>query len=267
MKQYFTFFRMSLMKGFQYRIAAIAGMGTQLFFGFLFIMIFEAFYLNSNSIQPISLNQLIQVVWLQQSFLLFIMLWMRDTDLFNMITSGNIAYELCRPTHLYTYWYSKLLGQRLSGSLLRFLPIILVASLLPKPYNLTFPPDLITFLLFLITLILGLILIVSLSMLIYISIFYTLSPTGSFLLFAVFGEFFAGLTIPVPLMPTWLKTIAYCLPFRYTSDLPFRIYAGNISLNESIISIFVQIFWILLLITFGKWWMTNALKRVVVQGG
>lgn len=267
MKQYITFFRMSLMKGLQYRIAAIAGMSTQFFFGMLFIMIFEAFYKGSSQAQAISLEELVQVVWLQQSFLLFIMLWYRDAELYNMISTGNIAYELCRPTNLYNYWYARLIGQRISGALLRFLPILLIASLMPAPYNLTLPPDFMTFILFLITLILGLILIIAISMFIYISVFYTLSPTGSMLLFAVFGEFFAGLTIPIPLMPKTLQVITYCLPFRYTSDLPFRIYAGNIGTKEAVISIGVQVMWIVVTILLGKYWMQNALKRVVIQGG
>ena len=206
------------MKGLQYRIAALAGMGTQLFFGFLFIMIFQAFYMSTDTVQAISFHQLVQVVWLQQSFLIFIMLWYRDSELYDLITNGNIAYELCRPTDLYNYWYARLIGQRLSGALLRFLPILIVASLLPEPYKLSLPADPLTFVLFIITLLLGLILMIAVSMFIYISVFYTLSPTGSLLIFAVFGEFFAGLTIPIPLMPKALQIVTYLLPFRYSSD-------------------------------------------------
>jgi ABC-2 type transport system permease protein len=267
MRAYYSLFKMKLLKGLQYRAAAIAGVSTQFFWGFMFVMIFEAFYKSTSTVQPISFRELIQVLWLQQSFLVFIMLWIRDNELINLITSGNIAYELCRPTDLYNFWYAKLIAQRLSGALLRCFPILFVAVLLPSPYNFTLPPSLLTFLLFTITLILGLILIVAISMLIYISIFYTMSGAGSLLIFGVFGEFFSGLVIPVPLMPNTLKTIVYLLPFRYTSDLPFRIYAGNIGLKEALISIVVQLIWIVAIVTVGKLWMNNALKRIVVQGG
>lgn len=267
MRAYYSLFKMRLLKGLQYRVAALAGVSTQFFWGFMYIMIFEAFYKSTSSTQPISFRELIQVIWLQQSFLVFIMLWFRDRELFNLITSGNIAYELCRPTDLYKFWYAKLIAQRLSGALLRCFPILIIAVLLPYPYKFSFPPSFISFILFLITLILGLILIVAISMLIYISVFYTMSPTGSLLMFGVFGEFFAGLIIPVPLMPDILKKIVYFLPFRYTSDLPFRIYAGNIGINEALISICVQFIWITILIILGKLWMNKALKSVIVQGG
>ncbi|MCH4887252.1 ABC transporter permease [Acidaminobacter sp. JC074] len=266
MKQYVSFFKMSLMKGLQYRIAALAGMSTQFFFGFIFIMVFKAFY-DSGIKADITLHQLVQTVWLNQSFLLFIMLWYRDGEIFNMITSGNIAYELCRPTNLYNHWYARLIGQRISGAMLRFLPILVVAFFLPYPYNLVVPSDFMTFILFLVTLILGLILLVAISMFLYISVFYTLSPLGSTLIFAVFGEFFGGLTIPIPLMPKWLQVVSYLLPFRYSSDLPFRIYAGHIDHGEAMVSILFQLFWIFLLVSLGQVWMKSALKKVVVQGG
>jgi ABC-2 type transport system permease protein len=267
MRAYYSLFKMRLLKGLQYRAAALAGVSTQFFWGFMFVMIFEAFYKSTTAAQPISFRELIQVLWLQQSFLVFIMLWIRDPELINLITSGNIAYELCRPADLYSFWYAKLIAQRLSGALLRCFPILIVAILLPYPYNFALPSNVTTFLLFVITLTLGLILIVAISMLIYISIFYTMSGMGSLLIFGVFGEFFSGLVIPVPLMPEALKKLVYVLPFRYTSDLPFRIYAGNIGLKEALISIGVQLVWITIIVTIGRLWMGKALKRVVVQGG
>lgn len=267
MRAYFSLFKMRLLKGMQYRAAALAGIATQFFWGFMYVMIYEAFYASTTKVQPISFRELIQVLWLQQSFLVFIMLWFRDAELIDLITSGNIAYELTRPTDLYGLWYAKLIAQRLAGAILRCVPILVVAFLLPYPYNFSLPPSLIDFLLFVTALALGLILIVAISMLIYISIFYTMSGVGSLLLFGVLGEFLSGLIIPVPLMPELLKKIVYILPFRYTSDLPFRIYAGNIAPKEALLGIAVQLVWILIIISTGRLWMKNALKRVVIQGG
>lgn len=267
MNVYYSLFKMRLLKGLQYRTAALAGILTQFFWGFIYIMIYQAFYGSTSVEQPISLRELIQVIWLQQSFLVFIMLWIRDNELFELITSGNIAYELCRPADLYAFWYAKLIAQRLSGALLRCFPIIIVASLLPYPYTFSPPGSLISFVMFIISLSLGLILNVAISMFIYISTFYTMSPMGSLLIFSVFGEFFSGLVIPIPLMPEGIKRLTYLLPFRYTSDLPFRIYAGNIGTREGLFSIGIQLLWIALLFILGRLWMKRALKKVVIQGG
>lgn len=267
MKSYISVWKLRFINGLQYRAAALAGMATQLFFGFIFIMVFVAFYSQGSGQQPISLKDIVAYTWLQQVFLAFIMLWFRDNELFQLITSGNIAYELCRPCGIYPFWYAKLLAQRLSAAVLRCFPILIVAFLLPQPYRMSLPPSPAAFVLFLVTLILGLLVIVAISMLIYISVFWTMSPTGSTLMIAVAGEFFAGMILPVPLMPLWLQKIAYVLPFRWTADFPFRVYSGHIPQNEALWGILVQLLWLAVLVAFGRWSLQKALRQIVIQGG
>lgn len=267
MTPYISVLRLKLLNGLQYRTAAFAGVATQFFWGFMYIMIFEAFYQHAIQTPPISLKELIIYLWLQQSFLAFIMLWFRDNELFDLITTGNIAYEFCRPCEIYGFWYAKLLAQRLASALLRCFPILFVSFLLPEPYKMTLPPNVTTFLLFLTSMILGLLLLVSISMFIYISVFITMSPVGSLLMFGVLGEFFAGLIIPIPLMPAWVQNIAYMLPFRLTADFPFRVYSGHIPQEEALLGILIQIVWLIVLVLLGRFAFNRALRRVVVQGG
>ncbi|MDP4170632.1 MAG: ABC transporter permease, partial [Bacillota bacterium] len=85
MRAYYSVFKLRLLIGMQYRAAAFAGVATQFFWGFMYIMIFEAFYKHAIHNQPISLKQLVTYMWLQQSFLAFIMLWFRDNEIFNTI--------------------------------------------------------------------------------------------------------------------------------------------------------------------------------------
>lgn len=267
MSAYLSVWRLRFINGLQYRAAALAGMATQLFFGLVFIMIYIAFYSHSTVQPPISLEELVAYVWLQQIFLAFVMLWFRDNEIFQLITTGNIAYELCRPCNIYPFWYSKLLAQRLSSAVLRCFPIMIIASLLPPPYNLSLPPSPEALALFLITLLLGLLVNVAISMLIYISVFWTMSPAGSLLMIAVAGEFFAGMIIPVPLMPQWVQQIVYALPFRWGADFPFRVYSGQIPQDEALWGIAIQLLWLAVLICFGTWLLNKAMRNVVVQGG
>ena len=267
MKAYVSIFKLRMANGMQYRVAALAGVATQLFFGLIFIMILVAFYRLSGSEMPISLPQLTAYIWLQQAFLSLIMLWFRDNELFQLITTGNIAYELCRPTGIYGFWYAKLLAQRLSSAMLRCFPVILIAFLLPEPYRMSLPPHPVNLILFIVTLLLGLFLLVAISMFIYISPFITMSPMGSLLIFALLGEFLAGLTIPIPLFPGWLQNIIYALPFHWSGDFPFRVYSGHISAHDAWMGIPLQFAWIVILVVFGMYAMRGALRRVVVQGG
>lgn len=267
MNAYISVWKLRFISGLQYRAAALAGMATQLFFGLIFIMVYVAFYENSTAVPSMSLEQLATYVWLQQIFLAFVMLWFRDNEIFQLITSGNIAYELCRPCGIYSFWYAKLLAQRLSSAILRCIPILLIAFLLPVPYNLSLPPELETFVLFIVTLLLGLVVNVAISMFIYISVFWTMSPVGSTLVIAVTGEFLAGMIIPIPLMPVWLQNFTYALPFRWTADFPFRVYSGQISQTEAVWGILIQLIWLAVLIVLGRRCLRRALRQVVVQGG
>jgi ABC-2 type transport system permease protein len=260
-------FKLRLLLGMQYRAAALAGVATQFFWGFMLIMIYRAFYLHASGQPPMSLEELASYIWLQQAFLALVALWFRDNELFTLITTGNIAYELCRPADLYGFWYAKLLGMRLSAAILRCIPILLVAAFLPAPYRIQLPPDASAFVLFAAALLLGLLLVVAISMFLYISVFVTMSPTGSMIVFGLIGEFLAGLTIPVPYMPSWLQQIVYALPFRWTADFPFRVYSGNIPHDEALIGLAVQVVWLLSLTLLGRWLLGRTMRKVVVQGG
>ena len=86
------------------------------------------------------------------------------------------------------------------------------------------PASIWSFILFLLTLILGTILVIGIAMLIYVIMFYTTSSKGLFNVYAVIAEFFAGSVVPIPFMPGWLQNICYILPFRLSFDLPLQYW-------------------------------------------
>ncbi|MHB8964038.1 MAG: ABC transporter permease [Saccharofermentanales bacterium] len=267
MRQYTAVFKMRLIAGMQYRVAAWAGVCTQFFWGFLYIMIYTAFYNSSSAQPPMPFHQLVSYIWLQQAFLAIIMLWWQDGELLSNITSGNVAYELCRPYDIFTFWISRLLALRLSNVLLRCLPILIIAFILPKPYGITLPPDFGAGILFIVSLMLALVLVIAISMFIYVLTFITLSPVGSRLIIGIAAEFLAGSIIPIPLMPKTLQSVLNWFPFRYTADLPFRIFSGNIDFEHAIFGIMVQLVWIAVLLFAGSLAFKKVMRRIVIQGG
>ena len=151
---YLSYFRTQIITGLQYKVAALAGLCTQFFWGFLYVMIYQAFYSHADN-STINFNELVTYVWLNQAFFALIYIRMKDSDILNSIKTGTVAYELCRPYDLYNWWYIKMIAKKYASVLLRFLPIIVVAFLLPKPYALSLPITPVSFILFLITLLLG----------------------------------------------------------------------------------------------------------------
>jgi cytidine deaminase len=112
----------------QYRTAALAGMSTQLFFGFVRVMIFTAFYQSSSAAQPMGYADAVTYIWLGQAMLMLIFLHV-DPDVGEMIRTGTVAYELVRPVDLYGLWYCRAVTARLVPTLMRCTPILIVAGL------------------------------------------------------------------------------------------------------------------------------------------
>ena len=266
MKGYLGYFKTQLLSGLQYRSAALAGLSTQFFWGFLYCMVYQAFYSHA-SIDSINYRELICYVWLNQAFFSLIMIGIRDSEITNAIRNGTVAYELCRPYDLYSWWYIKLLAKRYANVLLRFLPVIVLAIVLPKPYNLTAPYSVGAFILFLLTLIFGSLIVVSVNIIIHIVAFFTMEDKGVGSIISTVGSFLSGIDIPLPLLPMIIIAVAEYLPFRLIGDLPFRIYSGNIGIGYAIKSLILQIIWVILLFIIGKLIMHRALKKVSIQGG
>lgn len=265
-KVYLSVFKIRMIHSLQYRAAAIAGLLTQFFWGFMLLMIFEAFY-NSGGAQSFSFSSLSSYIWIRQALLAFFMIWLRDSELGNIIINGNIAYELVRPYSMYTFWYSKLLGTRVSSAMLRAPLVLILAVFLPAPYTLNPPANISALLLSITGLFIGVFLMTSILMLMYISMFKTHNMVGSFILFGITADFFGGHYIPIPLMPDWLQQISSFMPFRYASDLPLRIYTGDIVGNEALYGILIEIFWLVSLFALGSYLMRRVSKKVVVFGG
>ena len=68
MKSYISYFKLKFKTGLQYRAAALAGISTQFFFGFVYVSIYIAFYESGSSNLPMELSELVSYVWLGQSF-------------------------------------------------------------------------------------------------------------------------------------------------------------------------------------------------------
>ncbi len=83
----------------------------------------------------------------------------------------------------------------------------------------------------------------------------------------VAAEFLAGSVIPIPMMPESLQAALNFLPFRYTADLPFRIYSGNIGIPGRLSGIIIQMIWTGALLSVGTLLIGRMLRRTVIQGG
>ncbi|MGI5957820.1 MAG: ABC transporter permease [Massiliimalia sp.] len=266
MKKYLSFFRIRFLNSLQYRAAAWAGISTQFAWGFLLILMFGAFYRTDPESFPMTYPQLVSYIWMQQAFFALLNVYSTDNEIYDSIVSGNIAYELCRPMDLYLLWSLKTSAVRLAKVVLRCPPILLVAIFLPKPYRLILPDSWQQFGLFLMTMILGILAVITIENLLYVISMYTVSSQGVRIIYTSLAEFASGGFIPLPFLPPMWQAVLEKLPFAAV-QVPLRVYSGDLSGSQALEAIVLQVVWIAFLTVLNRFLLSRALGRIVVQGG
>ena len=267
MKKYISFFRIRFLTGLSYRAAAWSGVFTQFFWGIMLILSFHAFYQSDPDSFAMDFSALCSYIWIQQAFISLFTLWRLDNSIFESIRSGDIAYELARPVGLYESWLSKDIAACTSSAFLRCIPIFLISALLPAPYGLTLPSSSLAGALFLLSIMLSVLVVSSFRMLLYITTFHTLNPSGIRVVAVSLCDFLSGQIIPLPFFPDRLRAAVELSPFAAMQSSPFLIYNGTYTNEKALLMIALQLFWAIALILLGKLWLSHSLRRVVVQGG
>ena len=247
----------------QYRAAALAGVFTQLVFGLIHVMVFEAFYGSSDGPHPMRLEQVIVYVWLGQG-LLGMLPCNIDPAVRDQVRSGTVVYELVRPLHLYNLWFSRAMALRTAPTILRAVPLFIVAGLF---LGLTPPPSLAAALAWGVSTFCALLLSCAITTLITISLMWTLSGEGMQRLLTTIVIIFSGMLVPLPLYPDWLQFLLDFQPFRGLVDVPFRLYMGHIPPTQLPGVLLHQLGWTAALILWGRWLLARSTRRLVIQGG
>ena len=234
-------------------------------------MILTGFYMSSDRGQPLTYEQTISYVWLGQA--LFALIPFReDAEIAAMIRTGSICYELVRPVRLYAFWFARAIAQATAPVLLRAVPMVLLAAFVfpligVEQWALHGPDSGLALLLFFVSVGGAVLLAAGFSLIMSITLFWTIASQGVGTLLPVLVWTMCGIVIPIPFFPDSMQAVLNVLPFRGLMDIPFRIYVGSISANEAGAHIAMQIGWIAAFVALGIGVLNRGLRRVVVQGG
>ena len=267
MKKYRSFFTLRFATGMQYRMASVTALTTQLVWGLMECLAYKAVAEAMDGRMPMEYTSIVTYIWLKEALFVLFNTWAADNDLFAMITNGDVAYELCRPVSIYAMWFSRTAGARMAEALMRSIPVLFCAFLMPGACRMTLPVNGVSFLMFLLALFLALGITVSFCMLVYMLSFFTISPQGWRMVLTGAVEFLSGNIIPLPFFPEKYVALIKCTPFAYMQNVPFRIYSGDLGGGEVYRCIAGQFFWLAALILLGRCTWKAAKKRVVIQGG
>ena len=263
MRAYLSAFRMRRRMEIQYRGAVLGGIICQVFFGLILIAIYRALYEGKPQSMPFS--HIASYVWLQQAF--FRMLLASDPDLLDKIRTGSIAYDLCRPLNLYGFYYVRIMAQKLTGSVLRAVPMLVFAVLLPEGWGLSAPVSAAGFFLAAAGLMLGLLCVSALENITMGFTMRTLDSRGMQAMLNLLMMILSGNILPLTLFPdSWQKVITL-LPYAQLLDTPIRLYTGEALLTDAPRMLLIQAGWTLVLTALGILFWSRNQRRIEIQGG
>ena len=263
MRSYLSAFRLRWKMELQYRGAMIGGIVCQVAFGLILIALYRALYASKPQMLP--LNHVVTYVWLQQAF--FRMLLASDPDLLDKIRTGSIAYDLCRPLSLFGFYYARIMAQKITGSLMRAIPMLVFAALLPEGWGISLPATVPGLLLSVLALLLGLLCVSALENITMAFTMRTLDPRGVQAMLNLLMMTLSGNILPLTLFPdSWQKVITL-LPYAQLLDAPIRLYTGDTPASEAVRILGIHAAWIVLLTALGVRLWNRHQQKIVLQGG
>lgn len=247
----------------QYRAAAAAGFGTQLFWGLIRVMVFDAFYRSTTASQPLTRSQMITYVWLGQACFALLP-WRVDPDVQAAIRSGSVAYEMVRPLDLYNLWLTRSLAQRVAPTILRAAPLVALALLF---LGMEPPPSWPSAGGFAVAMTGAVALSAAFGAILTISLLWTVAAEGIVRIAPTVVFLLSGMLIPLQFFPAWAQPVLTFLPFRDMVDVPYRVYMGQIPASMIGAVALHQAVWAVILVVLGRWCLSRGVRRLVVQGG
>jgi len=268
---YLSVFRMRFLLMLQYRAAALAGFGTQCWWGFIKVMVFAAFFHSSLAHQPLSFAQAVTYTWLGQAFLALLP-WSGDPEIAELVRSGNVSYERLRPLDTYFYWYVRAMAFMSARAAPRAAMMFALASLmLPLigfgAWRLRAPATTEAALLFIPAMVAVVLLSSAFMMLINIATVVTMSDRGANALAVPLVIALSGSIVPLPFFPEVMQRFLFLQPFAGLVDIPYRIYFANLSGAVALAGLIQMLTWTAVLVFAGHRAMTAAMTRLQVQGG
>lgn len=267
MRAYLSIFRVQFVSSLQYRAVVLGAILKGFLYAFMEILAYAALYRSGKFAFPMAFSQTVSYVWVQETFLVLFAVVFGDREIYSAIAEGSIAYDLVRPVSLYGRWFSQSAANRLAFTVVNCLPLMLVALLIPEPYRASLPSGVGQSFLFLASAALAFGVVVSFAMLMYVSLFYTISQRGVRIIVTALTTFLSGGVVPLPFFPAPVLAVVRLLPFAAMQNMPLQIYAGTIAGADAVWGIAFQILWLAALVLLGRRAMRRALQKVIVQGG
>lgn len=259
-----------LVSGFRrhatYRTATVAGVFTNIVFGFIVAYSFLALWSERPQLGGYDQAQALTFVWTGQALLacVAIMGGGFQFELQERIRSGDVVIDLYRPVDLQLWWLAADSGRAAFQLLGRGVVPMGIGAL---AFELALPARPVTWVLFLVSVALAVVVSFSVRYLVALTAFWLLDGSGTNLMTALLGMFFSGMMLPLTVFPGLFGELARLLPWAAILQVPADVLLGRHTGAGAAAALAFQAAWGVVLLAAGRVLQAAATRRVVVQGG
>ncbi|MEU7229627.1 ABC transporter permease [Streptomyces chrestomyceticus] len=249
-----------------YRIATASGVFTNTVFGFILAYTYTALWTERPHLGGYDLPQALTFVWTGQALLAATGLLIGGgmDELQERIRSGDIAVDLYRPADLQLWWLAADLGRAGFQLLGRGLVPMAVGTLV---FPSALPASPVTWLLFLVSVALGVVVGFALRYLVALTSFWLLDGAGVGMVAGLMCLFFSGMVLPLNVFPGGFGEAVRLLPWSSMLQVPADVLLGVHEGPGVARALAFQAGWAVALLAAGRLVQSVATRKVVVQGG
>jgi ABC-2 type transport system permease protein len=249
-----------------YRAATFGGVLANTVFGFIMAYTYIALWDQRPHLGGYDVTAAVTYVFLGQALLSTVAIFgggFQD-DLAERIRTGDIAIDLYRPIDLQLWWIAGDFGRAGFQLLLRGVPPMAAGAL---AFDLVLPGNPVRWLMFLVSVVLGVLVSFSIRYLVVLSGFWLMDVNGVRAAASVIALFFSGNLLPLNIFPDGLRQVAEALPWSAMLQIPADVYLGRHTGAGLLGVLGFQLGWAVVLLAAGRALGAVATRKVVVQGG
>ena len=243
-----------------YRQAVLAGLATNVVFGFTRCAVLLTVFTGSARVAGYDPSRTVTFAWIGQGLIAVVLLW-GNADFGQRVRSGDIAIDLLRPVDLQAALLAADLGRAGFALLARFTIPLLVGLAF---FNLTLPNSALRWAAFGLSVLLAVLVSFAIRSLLNLVSFWLLDWRGLLSVYAVTATGLAGLTIPIAFFPGWAQTVIWATPFPAMLQAPIEIALGRVAVLPLLAH---QLTWAVSLLAAGRLVLARAVRMLVIQGG
>ena len=247
-----------------YRLAMVAGLATNVVFGFIrAAILFAAVDSAGGTLAGYDKGTVSAYVWISQGLLGAVQL-NGSADIGDRVRTGDVAVDFTRPVDLQTWHLAEDLGRAAYTFIPRGLPSVLVGAL---TVGITMPTEAQPYLLGLVSVALGVAISFYCRYAVNVLGFWLLDTRGVRTFYMIVCGFLSGLYVPVALFPDWLHTLAMATPFPSILQAPVDVLSGHVTGADLWRTLGLQLVWVAVTCLAGRVLTSAGRTKLVVQGG